>query len=214
MNINFDINCVPPKFKEELNTIEKWLKFQDIYEYEITEKGVRIDQDIRLKGVVGHLPFEIIEISGNVDISYNPIISFRNFPKTLPKNLKANGINIRSLTGMPVVKGNMSFDSCKSLVDISAMQEVVWGDLSFYGCSVKNINLPKTKTVHGDVNLSNNGTSSISIDTNVEFFGSVSLSENLITNHHLFTDKLKSSNINFSGNPCTAQDEWETECNW
>lgn len=214
MNIEFNIGCVPSKFKDELNTVEKWMKFQDISDYKISDDGVHIYQDIKLKGVLGHIPFKIKSISGSVNLSYNPITSFYNLPRSLPKSLKANGINIRNLNGMPIVKGDISFDTCKLLTDLSGLQEEIFGGLSLYGCSVKNINLPKTKIIYGDINISNNGTSSVSEDTNVECLGVISLSENLITNHNLFISRLKSKNINFSGNPCTAQDEWETECNW
>lgn len=214
MNIEFDVNCVPPKFKDQLNTIEKWMEFQGIEKYIIEEDGVVINQNIKLKGVVGKIPFRIKNIDGDVDISYNPINTFCNLPDILRGSFKANGTNIRTLMYMPIVHNDISLDSCKQLMDISNLQENVFCNISFYGCSIKNINMPKTKKIIGDINLSNNGTSSISDDTNVECSGYISLSDNLITNPTFFVDRLNTKDINFSGNPCTAIDEFETECNW
>lgn len=214
MILEFDESCLPPKFKNDINTIQKWMNFQDIKSYKVFDDGVEINQNVKFKGVVKNFPFKIRAFNGDLDISHNPITSFKNFPDMINGNLKAIGLNIQNINGLPVVKGNMVFDSCKYLMDISGLQEEITGDISFYGCSIKNVNLPNTKHISGDINLSNNGTSSISKETDLIVDGYVSLSDNLINNQDMFLQRIKAININFSGNPCTSKDEFETECNW
>lgn len=210
----FDINCVPPKFRQELDTVEKWLKFQGIIKYTIENDGVVINQGIKLIGVVSNLPFKIKKVDGDMVMSYNPITSFKNMPEVVTGSLKANGLGITSLKGIPDVGCNIILDGCKMLHDITDLQKEIKGDLSIYGCSIRNIDIPNTINISGSVNFGNNAIVSVSSRSKVEIGDTMSLSNNLIVNTDQFYERLTARFLDFSGNPCKADDEFDTDCNW
>lgn len=210
----FDINCVPPKLRQELDTVEKWLKFQGITKYSIEEDGVIINQGIKLIGVVSNIPFKIKKVHGDMVISYNPMTSFKNMPDVITGSLKANGLNIATLHNLPKIGANISLDGCKMLYDITDLQKEIKGDLSIYGCSIRNIDIPNTINISGYVNFGNNAIASVSIRSNVSIGDTMSLSNNLITNTDQFHERISAKFLDFSGNPCKADDEFDTDCNW
>lgn len=212
--MTYNIDCVPPKFKQELDNVEKWLKFQNITKFKIFENHVDIHQNVKLIGVVGNLPFKIRFVDGNMDVSQNPMNNFSNMPDEVTGDFKANGILNKNLEGIPRFNGSIRMDNCKFLVDISQLQGEINGDVSFYGCSIRNLDLTNTSVIKGSVNISKNGVESISSSTKVRLNGTISLSDNLIMNPKPFMENIVSEYHDFSGNPCKASDEFDTDCNW
>lgn len=213
--MKFDITTVPPTIATRVYDLTTWLEFNMISKYKVTDEGLEILQSARFHGIIGKMPVKITKVLGDFVISQTFINSLENCPDFIDGDFMANGTKIKDLSNFPKeIKGDVYLNNCKQLTDISGLTGNI-NNLSIFFSAIKNIYLPNIECINGDVNISNGDLSTATKGKNkVKIYGNANFSANLIANPSLFVDAFDCNSFDFSGNPCKANDEWETDCNW
>jgi hypothetical protein len=197
-------------------TLETFLKFQGITNYELVNIGrksmLNINQDVKLIGIGFEIPIIINKIDGKLDISFNKLVNTENFPKFITKglNIKSNLIKVLSLEETHI-GGNLLMDNNKFLRSLKGIG-VVYGSISAYQCNLDSVDFGREMLINGDLVVSKNGIRSLKIPNKLIIMGGIILCENLILNHDpKDNENLSYDHIDLSENPISS-DSWESNC--
>lgn len=189
--------------KEE---IIAWLEKLNIVKYTISEDlKVSVYQDIKIRGVRGFLPVVFDVIEGNFDASFCFLVTFRNFPNKISKNLNVSHNKLKSFENCPsLIGGNIICHSNKDMNSFKGIQSEINGDLDISNCSFSNF-LDFPNLIKGNLHASINKFSTLDTPEEIVIEGSADFSTNKITSENC--KLLIKGNLSLSDNPVEPADD-------
>lgn len=117
--------------------IEKWLKDMDISSYIIRKDSViDVQQNVKLKGTMEHIPVQFGVIYGNFDCSNLGLLSLVGSPKEVNGNFLCQNNKLITLQGSPEVVGEWFCCSYNKLKNLKYCPSIIYGDFT---CSSNNL---------------------------------------------------------------------------